>query len=97
MDEIQFCGHRYSLRKMDPADMLDLIEAAGENANNRAWLHFAMIVCSVQAIDGIPVPFPRDAAGIKDLARRLGTDGVEALRAKLLNEPAENAIDTAKN
>lgn len=82
-------GRRLRLRVMDPADMLDLLEAAGENAGNRAWLRFAMIACSVQAIDEVPVPFPRDPAGVKALARRLGTDGLDAARLALFGEEAE--------
>lgn len=83
-------GRQLSLRTMDPADMLDLIEAAGENAGNRAWLRFALLVCSVQGMDAVPVPFPRDVASIKSLARRLGTDGLEAVRAALFGDDRED-------
>ena len=90
-------GLRLRLRVLDPADMLDLIEAAGENSDNRAWLRFAMLVCSVEAIDEVPAPFPRDVAGIKALARRLGTDALNAVRVRLQARDRALETTTAKN
>lgn len=95
--EVEADGRVLRLREMDPADMLDLIEAAGENAGNRAWLRFAMLACSVQAIDGVPVPFPRDPGGVKALARRIGTAGLEAVRAALFTDTATDELAAAKN
>jgi hypothetical protein len=95
--EVEADGRRFALREMDPADMLDLLEAAGHNAGNRAWLRFAMVVCSVQAIDGIPMPFPRDAGGIKALARTVGVNGIEAVRATLAHDSGPDQVALAKN
>lgn len=75
-------GHRFSLKEMDPGDMLDLIEAAGtalSGPSASAWLNYAQMICAVTAIDGVPVQMPVSKDEIRDLARRIGNDGVEAL------------------
>jgi len=64
--------------------MLDLIEAAGSaiaKDSAHAWLSYAQMICSVTAIDNVPVQMPATKGEIRDLARRLGTDGVNALVA----------------
>ncbi|AQS87910.1 hypothetical protein AA101099_1525 [Neoasaia chiangmaiensis NBRC 101099] len=75
-------GRRLTLREIDPGDMLDLIEAAGSAMNGAsasAWLSYAQMVCSVTAIDGVPVQMPASKAEVKELARRIGNDGVAVL------------------
>ncbi|MFT8764598.1 MAG: hypothetical protein ABF809_11455, partial [Gluconobacter potus] len=55
-------NRRLTLREIDPADMLDLIEAAGSAINGAsasAWLGYAEMICSVPAIDGVPVQMPQ--------------------------------------
>ena len=99
IDEIEVDGHRWRLRRLDAGDMLDMIEAAGENAGNRVWMRFALVACSVQAVDGVPLPFPRDAAGIKAVARRLGMKGLEAVQAVLEDDDVSDSVEltAAKN
>ncbi len=77
---------------LDPAEMLDLIEAAGDKAGNATWLQFALLACAVRAIDDVPVPFPRDPAAIKALARRLGNDALDRVRAALFGDAAETQV-----
>jgi len=83
--------------------MLDLLEAAGAAAASEAWLRYALLVCSVSAIDGKPVMMPRTKDGIRDLACRIGNRGMEAVsRAHFPDDDAAQAdgleeINLAKN
>lgn len=96
-------GRTFSLRETNPADMLDLIEAGGAAASIGTWMRYALLISSVSAIDGVPVPLPVTKMAIRELGRRIGNTGMEALaRAHYPEEPigsddvsAED--DTAKN
>lgn len=96
-------GRKFSLREADPGDMLDLIEAAGSAASSGAWMRYALMVCSVSAIDGKPVLMPHTKDAVRDLARRIGNEGMVAISAALYPDadadaPAENSeLETAKN
>lgn len=75
-------GRRLALRELDPADMLDLIEAAGSAVTGPSastWLGYAEMICSVTAIDGVPVQMPVTKDQIRALARKIGKDGIAAL------------------
>ncbi len=77
-------GRKLSLCELDPGDMLDLIEAAGSAVSGPSaspWLAYAQMICSVRAIDGVPVQMPQTKDEIKDLARRIGNDGLAALQS----------------
>lgn len=96
-------GRRLALRETNPADMLDLIEAAGSAASSGAWMRYALMICSVSAIDGKPVLMPLTKSGVRDLAKKIGNTGMEALaRVHYPEEPEDgpvstNEVDTAKN
>ena len=96
-------GRRFSLRETNPADMLDLIEAAGSAAASGAWLRYALMICSVSAIDAKPILMPLTKNALRDLARRIGNTGMEALAHVHYPEEAEDQtessaeLDTAKN
>ncbi|WP_246495592.1 hypothetical protein [Ameyamaea chiangmaiensis] len=82
--------------------MLDLIEAGGSAMNGAAadaWLGYAEMICSVTAIDQIPVHMPSSKEEIKELARRLGHDGVDALLAAFEETatPRLELLDVSKN
>ena len=89
-------GRKIVLRVMDPADMLDLIEAAGEAASNSTWVRYAMAVASVAEFDGVPVPMPESKAQIRAFARKMGNEGYEAVVQAVwgLGAPAEEAAAT---
>jgi hypothetical protein len=72
-------GRRFTLREANPADMLDLIEAAGTAASSGAWMRYALMICSVSAIDGKPVLMPLTKNGVRELAKRIGNTGMDAL------------------
>ncbi len=96
-------GRRFALREANPGDMLDLIEAAGAAAGSAAWMRYALMICSVTAIDGKPVMMPVTKEGVRELGRRIGNVGMEALaRVHYPEEPemaahGDRELDTAKN
>ncbi len=93
-------GRKFALREADPGDMLDLIEAAGSAAGSAAWMRYALMICSVTAIDGKPVMMPTTKEGVRELGRRIGNAGMEALAVLIYPEPTEaggTELDSAKN
>ncbi|GAB6853064.1 hypothetical protein [Asaia astilbis] len=95
-------GRHLALRELDPGDMLDLIEAAGSalsGAAASAWLSYAQMVCAVRAVDGVPVQMPATKDDIRDLARRIGNEGIAVLQPYFLasDEQEEEALAIAKN
>jgi hypothetical protein len=96
-------GRRFSLREANPADILDLIEAAGSAASSGAWMRYALMICSVTAIDGKPVLMPLTKNGVRDLAKRIGNVGMDALAHAHYPDDGgpsnvdSDEVDTAKN
>jgi hypothetical protein len=93
-------GVRLGLREIDPGDMLDLIEAAGSAMNGASasvWLSYAQMVCSVTAIDGVPVPMPVSKDEVKALARRIGNEGVAVLHPLFEEAGPDETEVLAKN
>ena len=72
-------GRRFTLREANPGDMLDLIEAAGSAASSSAWMRYALMICSVSAIDDKPIMMPTTKQGVRELGRKIGNVGMEAL------------------
>ena len=72
-------GRCFTLREANPGDMLDLIEAAGSAASSSAWMRYALMICSVSAIDGKPIMMPTTKQGVRELGRKIGNVGMEAL------------------
>ena len=73
--------------RINPGDMLDLIEAAGSAAGSAAWMRYALLICSVEAIDGKPVMMPHTKDGVRELGRKIGNAGIAALSS--FHYPAE--------
>ncbi|MFT9220371.1 hypothetical protein [Gluconobacter oxydans] len=93
-------NRRLTLREIDPADMLDLIEAAGSAINGAsasAWLGYAEMICSVTAIDGVPVQMPQTKDEIRELSRRVGKAGIAVLTPLFERDADEDLRDVAKN
>lgn len=93
-------GRRLTLRALDPADMLDLIEAAGSaviGPSASTWLGYAEMICSVTAIDGVPVQMPVTKDQIRALARKIGKEGIAALDPLFLKSDDGAEAATAKN
>jgi hypothetical protein len=83
-------GRKFDLLVLNPEDVLDLYDAAETSASNPAWVRYAMVICSVSAIDDVPVPRPGNKRQIKALAARIGNDGVVALMSKLFGATDED-------
>lgn len=95
-------GRIFGLREISPGEMLDLIEAAGAAAASDAWMRYAVMICSVEAIDGKPIMMPTTKNAIRELGRRIGNSGVDALAKAIYPEPDQDAgtmseLETAKN
>lgn len=94
-------GRVLTLRECDPADILDLIEAAGSAASSAAWMRYALMICSVSAIDDKPVMMPLSKTALRELAKRIGNVGMEALAQAHFpegeDEPDTHQDNTAKN
>lgn len=82
-------GRIITLRVLDPADMLDLLEAAGPASANVGWIRYASVVASVSAIDGVPVPIASTKAHILAAARKLGNEGFAAVGKFLYGDGTE--------
>ncbi|NHO34255.1 hypothetical protein [Acetobacter fallax] len=95
------CGKKLEYREMNPGEILDFIlSCGGDGARNEMYLNAAQTWCSVRAIDGIPLPFPRNREGIKDLANNLGIDGINAIEEYISSETArdsDNQMEEIKN
>lgn len=102
---VTFGTRAVEFRKLDITDSWDMLELAGENAN-QSWLNIAMIALSVTEVDNIPLPPNRDGITKQDIRRRLkqiGSDGLQAVaRAMEETQPtatasADDTVATAKN
>lgn len=76
-------GRVLVVKPLDALGQLDLFEAAGENSGNHVWLGMAMLACSVQSIDGTPIPMPNSRQTIRGAVKRLGDAGLAAVRQAL--------------
>ena len=98
-------GRAFTTKEMDPGDLLELLEASGANSGNAAWVRLAMVICSVTAIDGVPVPAATKKQDVVATAKRIGNDGLVALNAAMFGDDAKpeaptadaDALEAAKN
>ncbi|MFT8440065.1 hypothetical protein [Acetobacter fabarum] len=81
-------GMRIEYKENTPSDVLRILEAAGFDPTP-SWMKYALMICSVYAIDGIPVPLPQNKAQIEQTGDRLGVDGISALFDAQHPEPAK--------
>jgi hypothetical protein len=82
-------GRVLTIRKLDALAELDLIEAAGTNADNRAWMTRATLATCVSDIDGIPRVFPTTRLAIRVQVKWVGAEGIQAVISKLAPEEQE--------
>jgi hypothetical protein len=79
--------------ELDMADQWDFMELAGPQLDNEAWVNTALLAASVIAIDGMPVPSgPKSREGIRQVLRKLGPVGLDALQAAFA-EPADDRAE----
>lgn len=93
-------GRKITVQPLDPADMLDLMEAVGNASSNVGYVRYAMVICAVTMVDDVPVPRASKKAEIKALARKLGNDGFSAVAKELFGDDTaadSSEVETAKN
>ncbi|GAB6968553.1 hypothetical protein JCM25156A_25910 [Komagataeibacter kakiaceti JCM 25156] len=75
-------GRTITYRERGPGDVLALLEL-GPAAPSTAWLEYALMVSSVEAIDAVPVIRPQTRLQLEQLANQIGNAGIEALSTAL--------------
>jgi hypothetical protein len=93
-------GRKYTLREITPGQFMDVLEAAGKSSQNGGYLRYAMTVCAVADIDGVPVPMPSNQNQLRANAERIGNDGMAAIFAALYpsqKEDDSSILESAKN
>jgi hypothetical protein len=88
-------GRKLTLRELDPADMLDAIEAAGNAADNTTWVRLAMMMMAVDSIGGVPIPPPQNKREIRALAKQIGNVGMRAIQGVMFPSSSETGADDA--
>lgn len=71
-------GKKLEYRDNVPSDVLSLLELADFDPTP-SWIKYALMIYSVEAIDGIPVDQPQTKEQIKQIGDALGVDGISAL------------------
>lgn len=72
-------GRTLELRRPTALDRLRLLRAVGpQGAQNDRYLGMAMLAACVLSIDGVPLPFPVNEAGVETSVQRLGDSGLAA-------------------
>ncbi len=67
------------LRRPTALDRLRLLRAVGPvGAQNDRYLGMAMLAACVMSVDGVPLPFPGNEAGVEANVQRLGDAGLAA-------------------
>jgi hypothetical protein len=96
-------GVVYTTKELDPGDVLELLEAAGDASSNAGWVRYAMVVASITAINDVPIPQHTSKQDIVMLAKKIGNVGITAITSAMFGPakaPAMAAlaeVETAKN
>lgn len=90
------------MRSLDVLEQTKLLRAIGPaQASNEPYVAMVQMAAMVTAIDGAPIPTPRNELQIDSLIGRLGNDGFAALMVDMqrkiakVREDAEAAADAA--
>lgn len=90
-------GRKIELKTLGPADLLNLLEAAGNNSGNSAWMRLAMELASVRKIDELPLPFAVKKDQLMMVANKLGNEGLAAVHNALFPPAPESEGDDAES
>lgn len=72
-------GRALEVRRPTALDRLRLLRAVGPvGAQNDRYLGMAMLAACVMSVDGVPLPFPGNEAGVEASVQRLGDAGLAA-------------------
>jgi hypothetical protein len=91
-------GRVISLRRVGVLETLRLYKALGpELSANAAYMGLASIAAAVAVLDGVPMPFPANEAGVENLLERLGEDGANAVSAAIAPMAPDMMVAQAGN
>lgn len=80
-------GRKITLRDLTIMDQMRMLRAIGPaQAGNQPYVQMVQIACMVDAIDGVPQPFPTNERGIDAAVTRLGDDGMAAVMMNMIAE-----------
>lgn len=72
-------GRTLEVRRPTALDRLRLLRAVGPaGAQNDRYLGMAMLAACVMSVEGVPLPFPGNEAGVEASVQRLGDAGLAA-------------------
>jgi hypothetical protein len=75
------------LRKLKAIEQVRLLRAIGaEQSNNQPYVRIVEAAASVESIDDVPNPIPRNEAQIDGMIQRIGDDGLNSIIAKQMTE-----------
>ncbi|MCE2563658.1 hypothetical protein [Komagataeibacter sp. FNDCF1] len=83
-------GRTLTWRERGPGDVLALLEFGPANPTT-AWMEYALMISSVEAIDGVPVIRPASRVQLEQLANQIGNAGIGALSAALFGTDGAEA------
>jgi hypothetical protein len=88
---VEIDGHVIEAVELDMADQWDFMEMAGPQIDNDAWVNTALLASAVISIDGLPQPAAaKTRDGIRQILRKIGARGVDALHAAFSEERSES-------
>lgn len=91
-------GRVIELRRLGVVEQLRLFKVLGpELSENRAYVGLARVAAAVAAVEGVPVPFPANEAGIEAVLERLGEAGVEEVAGALAGPDTAELLAQAGN
>ena len=87
-------GTKIEVNPLDPGEMLDFFEAfTSKQVSSRAWFRYALWICSVRSVNGVPVIFPKNGNDIKALANSIGHVGVLAVQEAIEGAEGEPSVE----
>jgi hypothetical protein len=93
-------GRSIAVRKLTPLDRMRMSKAAGaENATNQPYMLYALVACSVVAIDGDDQIIPTNDRQLEAAISLLGEDGYDAALEAVIamyGSQSEETIAAAK-
>jgi hypothetical protein len=80
-------GRKITLRDLTIMDQMKMLRAIGAaQASNQPYVQMVTVACMVDAIDGVPQPFPTNERGIDAAVSRLGDDGMAVVMMDMITE-----------
>jgi hypothetical protein len=96
---IEADGKPISVRVLSPVEQFRFKKVIGKFTDNPGYMVDALMAASVRSIEGTPMPFPQNEAGIEFIIDRLGWSGWQAVQMKFseIGDKQANAGEIAKN